>query len=73
MGSFEKFRKRLPNKIFFIFIVRWQVKNSDKKYEHALKIWDRCQMNLMKDYHDLYLKCDALFLLMCLKNSGIGA
>ena len=44
-----------------MFIVRWQVKNSDKKYEHALKVWDRCQMNMIKDYHDLYLKCDVLF------------
>ena len=58
----KSLEKDCQTKFFFIFIVRWQVKNSDKKYEHALKIWDRCQMNMMKDYRDLYLKCDALFL-----------
>ena len=36
--------------------------DSDKEYEHALNIWTKIEMKTMKDYHDLYLKCDALLL-----------
>ena len=35
-------------------------KNCDKKYEHLLKVWNTFQMKMMKDYHDLYLKCNVL-------------
>ena len=27
----------------------------DKRYEHVLKIWDRCEMKMMKDYYNLPL------------------
>ena len=37
-------------------------KNSDKEYEHVLKFWNKFEMKTMKDYHDLYLKCDILLL-----------
>ena len=59
-GVLKSLEKDCQTKKVFIFLVRLQVKNSDKKYEHALKVWDRCQMNMIKDYHDLYLKCDVL-------------
>ena len=32
----------------------------DKEYEHVLKVWNKSKMKVMKDYHDLYLKCDVL-------------
>ena len=45
------------------FIVRWQVnKMSDKDCEHVLKVLDRFKLKTMKDYHDLYLKCDITLL-----------
>ena len=31
-------------------------------YEHVLKVWDRFEMEMMKDYPNLHLKCDVLFL-----------
>ena len=51
------------------FIVRWWVsKTTDKEYEHVFKVWDRFGMKAMKDYHDLYLKYDALLLGDVFKN-----
>ena len=41
------------------FIVPWPVKKIRvKEYEHILKVWDRFEMKTMKDYRNLYLKCD---------------
>ena len=37
-------------------------KISDKEYEHVTKVWHRFEMKTMKDYHDLYLKCNVLLL-----------
>ena len=31
-------------------------KNSDKEDEHVLKVWNTLKIEMMKDYHDLYLK-----------------
>ena len=49
---------------------------SDKGYERVLKVWNKFKMKTMKDYSDLYLKCDVLLLIdllerfrnNCLKN-----
>ena len=38
---------------------------SDKNYEHLLTFWEAFKRTTMKDYHDFYLKFDAL-LLVCL-------
>ena len=38
------------------------VKISDKEYNYVLKDWNKFEMKTMKDYHDLYLKCDFLLL-----------
>ena len=37
-------------------------KISDKEYEHVLNAWKKFEMKTMKDYQDLYLKCDVLLL-----------
>ena len=49
MSSKEKFYSSLTDR-----------KISDKGYDHVLNIWKRSEMKRMKDYHDLYLKCDVL-------------
>ena len=50
------------------FIVRQKVKKiSDLEYEHVLKVRKKFDMKTMKDYHDLYLKCDVLLLADFLK------
>ena len=35
---------------------------NDKEYEHVVKVWDRSEIKTIKDYRDLYLKCDVLLL-----------
>ena len=46
-----------------IFTVRWHIpKINHKEYEHVLKEWDRSEVETMKDYHNLCLKCDLLLL-----------
>ena len=37
-------------------------KISNKEYEHVLEVWNKFEMKTMKDYHDLYLKCEVLTL-----------
>ena len=37
-------------------------KNSDKEYGDVLKVWNNSEMKTMKEYLDLYLKCDILLL-----------
>ena len=49
MSSKEKFYSSLTDR-----------KISDKGYDHVLNVWKRFEMKRMKDYHDLYLKCDVL-------------
>ena len=61
------------------YILRWvsHLKISDKEYEHVLNVWHKFEMKTMKDYHNLYLKCDILLLacfwkiLNTLKNYGL--
>ena len=48
-------------------------KNNDKEYEHVIKVWNKFEMETMKDYHDLYLRCDSVLLADVLKNSEIIA
>ena len=35
---------------------------SDKEYEHLLKVRNKFEIKKMKNYHNLYLKCDVLLL-----------
>ena len=48
------------------FIVPWPEKANDKEHEHVSRVWNK---SVMKDYHDLYLKCDVLLLAEVLEKS----
>ena len=59
MSNFEKSKEQLPSKEKCCSSLTGK-KNSDKEYDHVLKVWNKCEMKTMKDYHNLYLKCDIL-------------
>ena len=61
MSKFEKLKEQLPSKEKFYCSLTGK-KISDKEYEHVLKVWKKFEMKTMKDYDDLYLKCDVLLL-----------
>ena len=39
-----------------------RLKINNEKYEYVLKVWDRIEIQAIKKYHDLQLKCDVLLL-----------
>ena len=53
LRDFELFKKK---ETFYSSLIGKKV--SRKEYKYVLKIWDKFKMKMMKDYHDLYLKCD---------------
>ena len=61
MTDFKKFKEQLPRQEKFYSSLTGK-KISDKEYDHVLKVWNKFEMKTMKDYHDLYLKCDVLLL-----------
>ena len=61
MSDFKKFKEVLPSKEKFNSSLTGKT-ISDKEYDHVLKVWNKFEMKTMKDYHDLYLKCDVLLL-----------
>ena len=61
MSDFEKFKEVLPSKEKFYSSLTGK-KIIDKEYKHVLNVWKKFEMKTMKDYHDLYLKCDVLLL-----------
>ena len=69
MSDFGKFKKLLPDKEKFYSSLTDR-KISDKEYEHVLNVWKNFEMKTMKDYHDLYLKCDILLLADVLEKFG---
>ena len=50
MTDFEKFKEKTDRKII------------KKEYEHIINVRKKFEIKTMKDYHDLYLKCDSLLL-----------
>ena len=44
------------------FIVRTGKDISGKEYDHVLNVWNKSEMETMKDYHEFYLKCHVLLL-----------
>ena len=61
MNDFKKFKEKLPSKEKFYSSLTGK-KISDKEYDHVLNVWNKFEMETMKDYHNLYLKCDVLLL-----------
>ena len=61
MSSFEKFKEEFPSKEKFYSLLTGK-KNSNKEHYYVLKVWDKFEIKTMKDYCDLYLKCDILLL-----------
>ena len=55
MSNFEKFKKELSSKEMFYSSLTDR-KISGKECEHVLNVWNRFEMKLMKDHHNLYLK-----------------
>ena len=61
MRNFEKFKEELPSKKkFYISLTNRKIR--DKEYEHVLSLRITFKIKIMKDYNDLYLKCDVLLL-----------
>ena len=60
MSDSAKFKEELPSKKKFYSSLTDR-KISDKEYGHV-SVWKTFEMKRMKDYHDLYLKCDVLLL-----------
>ena len=63
MRDFEKFKEELTREEKFYSSLTDR-KISDKEYDHVLKVWNKFEMKTMKDYHNLYLKCDVLLLVV---------
>ena len=61
MSNFENFKEKLPSKEKF-YCSLTSKKNSDKEYEHVLKVWNKFELKTMKNYHDLYLQRDVSLL-----------
>ena len=61
MSNFEKFKEKLPSKKKVSRSLTGK-KTSDKEYGNVLIVWNKFEMTMMKDYHDLYLKCDIILL-----------
>ena len=57
MNDFEKFKKELLSKEKFYSSLTGK-RISNKEYDNVLKVWNKFEMKTVKDYHDLYLKCD---------------
>ena len=61
MSNFEKFKEQLPSKGKFYSSLTGKIIRV-KHYEHGFKVWNKFEMKTMKDYQNLYLKCDVLLL-----------
>ena len=59
MSDYEKFQEEFPSKEKFNNCL---TSRKIKEYEHLLNVWNKFKMKTLKDYHDLYLKCNFLFL-----------
>ena len=75
MSHFETFKEELTSKEKFYSSLTNR-KFTEKEYEHVISILNKFEMKTMKDYDDLYLKCDVLLLAdafekFSLKNYGL--
>ena len=58
MSNFEQFKEQLLSKENFYSSLTGR-KITDKEHRHALCVWNKFEMETMKNYQDLYWKCDA--------------
>ena len=63
MSDFEKFKEKLPSKEKFYSSLTDR-KITEKEYEHVLNVWTKFEMKTVKDYQNLYLKCNNLKLIL---------
>ena len=63
MNDFEKFKEKLPSKEKFYSSLADR-KITEKEYEHVLNVWTKFEMETVKDYQNLYLKCNNLKLIL---------
>ena len=61
MSGFEKYKEKSSDKSEFYSSLNGKV-ISDKEYQHVLKVWNKFEMKIMKDYQNLYWKSDVLLL-----------
>ena len=61
MDSFDKFNEQLPSKEEFYSILNDE-HITDEAYQNAKNVWEIFQLQTIGEYHDLYLKSDALLL-----------
>ena len=54
MTDFESLKKK--------YLAKKRIKITDKEYEHVINVWKKIEMNAMKYYRNLYLKCGVLLL-----------
>ena len=69
MYNFEKFIGKFPDKNKFYSSLS-DKGISDKEYEHGLKVWNKFEIKMMKDYHGLFLKFNVLLLADTFKKLG---
>ena len=61
ISDFEKFKEELRRKEKpYSWLKAKEI--IEKEYEPSLKVCNAFETNTQKDYHDLYLKCNALLL-----------
>ena len=61
MNDFEKIYKELSSKEkFYSSLTSTNI--SDKEYKNVLNDYNKFEIKKLKDYYELYFKCDVLFL-----------
>ena len=61
ISGFEKFKTKLRSKEKLYSLLA-DTKTSDKESENVLNVWKKLEIKTIKDFHELYLKCDVLLL-----------
>ena len=62
MSGFENFKENCLKKTHEFYSFPSCNSVSDKEYQDVLKVWNKLELKRVKDYHDLYLKCDVALL-----------
>ena len=68
LDSFKIFSEgKLPDRCEFYSSLKDKC-ISEKNYFHVINVWNVFKLNVLGDYHDLYLKADVLYWPMFLKS-----